>query len=138
MYRTPIHFGALCKSTYNLTTRPRLNGLGRRNVRFYVHRGAAAKMFHFSFTVITYAYSIFSFSFFFPFFLFPFFPFFFFSFFPFLPPPSECRPGRISPSAPPSVRHWMLSSRIILLYIEFSFILVRINLCHCKWNTSPV
>ena len=72
----------------------------------YVHSGAAAKMFQFSFTVIT----CFSHIFFFFFFLFFFFPFSFFLFFlfSFLPPPSECRPGRIAPSAPPSVRYWAL------------------------------
>ena len=101
MYRVPIHFGTLCKISYNLTTRPRQNGLGRQNVRFYVHRGAAAKMFHFSFTVIT-CFPIFSISFFFPFFFssFSFFSFFSFFLFPFFAAPSECRPERIAPSAP--------------------------------------
>ena len=89
MYRAPIHFGALCKSTYTLTTRPRQNGLGRQNVEFYVHRGAAAKMFHFSFTVIT-CFSHIFFFFLFPFFLFP---FFFFSFSLF------CRPLKVPPGA---------------------------------------
>ena len=82
MYRVPIHFGALCKITYNLTTRPHLNGLGRQKVWFYVHRGAEAKMFHFCFTVITCFYHIFLISFpFFPFSLSPFFLFFLFSLF---------------------------------------------------------
>ena len=62
MYRVPIHFGALCKSTYDRTTRPRQNRQGRQNVRLYLHRGAAAKMFHFSFTVITCFSHIFFFS----------------------------------------------------------------------------
>ena len=98
MYRTPIHFGALCKSTYNLTTRQRQNRYGRQNVRLYVHRGAAAKMFHFNFTVIicfSHISSLFFFFFFFSFFL-----FFLFLFSPFLSPPSECRPGE-SPPLPP-------------------------------------
>ena len=48
----------------------------------------------------SHAFPIFSFSPFFLFFsFFPFFPFFFFP--PVLPPLSECRPGRIVPSAPP-------------------------------------
>ena len=83
MFLTPIHFGAICKNTYNLTTRPRQNGLERRNLRFYAHRCASAKMFHFSFTVIT-CFSHIFFFFLFPFFPFP--PFLFFLFFLFLPP----------------------------------------------------
>ena len=98
MYRAPIHFGALGKSTYNLTTRPHQNGLGLQNVWFYVHRGAAAKMFHFSFTVIT------CFSHIFFFFLFRLFSFSFFSFFPFLPP-LRVPPRANRPPLPPSVRH---------------------------------
>ena len=99
-YRTRMHFGALCKSMYNLSTRPRLNGLGRRNVRFCVHRGAAAKMFHFSsFAVIT------CFSHIFFFFLFPFFPFsfsfFLFFFFPFFAAPLRVPPGANRPLCPP-------------------------------------
>ena len=107
MYWAPIHFGTLCKNTYNITTCPRQNGHGRQNVRLYVYRdrGATAKMFQFSFAVITYASPIFSFSlfFFFPFFLFFLFLFFLFSLF--------CRPlksaarGESPPLPPPSVRH---------------------------------
>ena len=99
MYWVPINFGALCKSTYNLTTRPHLNGLGRQNIRLYVHRGAAAKMFHFLFycNYMLLPYFLFLSFPFFPF-SFSFFSFFLFSIF--CRPPQSAARGE-SPLCPP-------------------------------------
>ena len=88
MYKAPIHFGALCKSTYNQTTRPRQNVLGRQNVRFHVHRGAAAEssilvLFYCNYMLLKY---------------------FLFLSFSLLPPPPTAARGE-SPPLPPSVRH---------------------------------
>ena len=116
----PINFGALCKSTYNLTTRPRLYGLGRQNVRCYVHRGAAAKMFHFSVTVITCFSLIFVF---FLFSLFPFFPFILFPFFLF--PPFFAAPPRVPPGA----------NRPLCLPLGTPLLLLALKMC-CSSQSS--
>ena len=85
----------------SLTTRSHLNGLGRQNVRLYVHRGTVAMMLHFIVLLKLHAPPIFSFSLVFFFFVSPFFSFFSFFLFSFFAAPLRVPPGAIRPLCPP-------------------------------------